>query len=457
LASGAFGPMSGPGMVPPPPPPAGTTRGERWTLGILAAVALAVAAAGVTWQSWDMVRSGHRPMLQGWDDTFYYAWLPAVVLDHTLDFSRELERGGTVDPAAQRVWEAQPRTAAGLLPVKYPPGWAIGSLPFFLAAWGLAPAHATGFEPVFFAWVWLGQLLYAGLGLFLAARIIRRLVPAAPAGIAVLALWLASPLVYYQTARLSMSHSQVFVLAVGSFWLALRILDRRDSAATWLALGFTAGLLVVTRNVAGLYLLFPAAVVALRLRRGLPGVLLVLGAALPLGAQLLAWKAVFGSWFAYSYGSEHFWFIDLHFLSLFLSPRHGWFYWHPLTLLGTVGFLAWGWHRRIAWPWMASFLAVALLNAAWPNWWLGSSFGNRGLEVANFFAMVGLAVVAAAARARPGARRALYAAVSLAIAYNLVLLALFLTRRISNEDAVSYSDTRVAIARWIEGAPPNPR
>ncbi len=456
MASGTFGPMSGPGMVPPPPPPPGSPRSERRTLGILVAVAVAVAAAGVGWQSWDMVRSGHRPMLQGWDDTFYYAWLPAVILHHHLDFSGEIARGGTVDPAARRAWEAQPRTATGLLPVKYPPGWAIGSLPFFLAAWCLAPAHPTGFEPVFLIGVWLGQLLYAGLGLFLAAGIIRRLVPEAPAGSAVLALWLGSPLIYYQTARLSMSHSQVFVLAVGSFWLALRILDRRASGATWLALGLAAGLLVVTRNVAGLYLLFPAAVVALRLRRGPPAALLLLGLAVPLCLQLFAWKALFGSWLAYSYGSEHFWFIDLHFLSLFFSPRHGWFYWHPLTFLGMAGFLAWGWHRRIAWPWMASFLAVALLNSAWPNWWLGSSFGNRGLEVANFFAMVGLAVVAVAARARPAASRALHAAVSVAIAYNLVLLALFLTRRISTEAAVSYSDTRVAITRWIEGAPPNP-
>lgn len=418
---------------------------------LLVALCLAVAATAVSWTARDMFGPTHRPMLEGLDDSFYYFWLPAVVIDHDLDFSRQLALSGTVTASARNAALAQPRTATGLYPSKYPPGWALGSLPFFLAARVFAPAGSTGFEPVYLLAVWIGQMLYAAAGLWLAVLIIRRLVPGAPAAVAVLSVWLASPLVYYQTARVSLSHSQVFVLAMAVFWLTLLVVDGDQRGRVWAALGFSSALLVVTRNVAVVYLAFPAVLLFRDLRSGRAVGWFALGAAGPAAIQVVAWKMFFGSWIAYSYGNETFDFAHLHLTDVLFSPLHGWFYWHPLLLVGIVSFLWWTWRRPVGWPWAGSLGAILVLNAAWPCWWLGSSFGNRGFEVPVFWGMLGIAAVLRAAQRRPAWRRVLVGAVSLAVVWNLLLAALFLTRQIPREAPVTYADAGRALARWFAG------
>jgi len=415
---------------------------------VLGAFCLAVVMAGVIWQAWDMFGTRQRSMLQGWDDAFYYLWLPSVVIDHDLDFANQIRQCDAFTASTRQEALDQPRTATGLVPDKYPPGWALGSLPFFLAAHAVSPAGATGFEPVYVIAVWTGQLLYAAIGLCLAVGIVSRFFPPDLARLAVLAGWLASPLVYYQTARLAMSHSQVFALAMAIFWLSLRIAQGAAQPRHWVLLGFSSALLVVTRNAAAVYLVLPAVVAVPYLRSVRIGTWLALGAVVPVAVQLIAWKLLFGSWFAYSYGGEHLNFSALHLGEVLFSPRHGWFYWHPLLLAGIAGFLGWAWRRVAGWAWIVSLGATVMLNAAWPTWWLGSSFGHRGFEVPTLFAMLGLAALGQLAHTRPLAWRILQCATMIAIAWNLVLLALFLTGHISREGPVTYGDVIQALGHW---------
>jgi hypothetical protein len=408
-----------------------------------------VAAAGVSWPAWDMFGESRRPMLQGWDDSFYYFWLPSVVIDHDVDFANQLAQSDTVDPAMRDLAPTLPRTKTGLLDSKYPPGWAAGSLPFFLAAHAFTPANATGFEPVYLVAVWLGQLLYAVIGLWLATKILARYFPANVAIVATLAGWLTSPLVYYQTARLSMSHSQVFTLAMVVFWVALRISDGETRPRFWMMLGFCAALLVVTRNVAVVYLALPGWVVARKLRAGSSFAWLLLGAAGPTALQLITWKLFYGSWIAYSYGGERFNFGELHLGEVLFSPLHGWFYWHPVTLAAVGAFLAWAWPRAEGRAWLISLGSIVVLSAAWPTWWLGSSFGYRGFEVPTLFAMIGLALLMTIVRHRSRLQAALAAVVGIAIVWNLALLALFLTQRIPREEPVTYRHAAQALLKWL--------
>jgi len=415
---------------------------------LLVILCAAVAAAGSIWQAWDMFGPAKRPMLQGWDDSFYYYWLPSVVIDHDLDFSNQLAQSGTVTPAARDEGLAQSRTATGLIPNKYPPGWALGSLPFFLLAHIFSSAGATGFEPIYLLCVWCGQLLYAAAGIWLAIKILTRFFPESIASFGVLLGWLASPLVYYQTARLSMSHSQVFALAMAAYWLALQIADGDSRRRIWMLLGFCAALLVVTRNVSVVYLAFPGLILAKKLRSAGSALCLGLGAAGPVAMQMIAWKILYGSWLFYSYEGERFDFTQWHLVDVLFSPRHGWFYWNPLMLVGVVGFSAWAWHRTNGIAWLVSLGAATALNAAWPTWWLGSSFGHRGFEVATFFAMVGLAVLLNATVLRPFLRQLLVTMIALAITWNILLLALYCTRRISHEQPVTYAEVARALANW---------
>lgn len=418
---------------------------------LLLLVCLAATAAGVAWQAWDMFSPARRPMLQGWDDSYYYFWLPSVIIDHDVDFSNQLTQSRTMDPGMSDLALAQPRTATGVIANKYPPGWALGSLPFFLAAHVAGPPHPTGFEPVYLGAVWLGQLMYAAAGAWLAIRIVSRYFARPVAETAVLAGWLASPLLYYQTARLSMSHSQVFALAMAVFYVALRIQDGDQRRRAWLWLGFCATLLVVTRNICAIYLIAPAWIVLRHLRSARAAAWLAAGAIVPAAVQIAAWRSVYGSWLAYSYGGERFDFHQLHVREILFSARHGWFYWHPLLLVGIGGFAAWACRRAEGRGWLVSLGLVVLLNAAWPMWWLGSSFGHRGFEVATFFAMLGLAALLAHAAPRPAWRRAAAVLIAGAIAWNLALGALFLTQRIPREDPVTYADAAQAVANWVAG------
>lgn len=423
-------------------------RPQRSTAALIA-VCATIAVSAIVWKAWDMFGPSRRPMLQGWNDSFYYFWLPAVVINHDVDFSKPLAISGTVTAAAREAGLTQPRTVTHRFPNKYPPGWALGSLPFFLLAHALAPAGATGFEPIYLLSVWAGQMLYAALGLWLAALIIRRLFPSAPSGVIVLAVWLASPLIYYQSARLSLSHSQVFALAMAVFWLTLKIADGDRRDRMYFALGLTSALMVITRNIAAIYILFPAMLLLRPPPAARSLVALALGIAGPAALQMLAWKLIFGSWIAYSYEGERFDFSDMRLLDVLFSPRHGFFYWHPLMLAGLAALLWWSIRSAIVRPWIVSFVVITVLNAAWPCWWFASSFGSRGFEVPIFFAMVGLAALFVWAQSRPVWRTLAIATVGVAIAWNLALFGLFLTRRIPQETAVTYADDVRALISWV--------
>jgi hypothetical protein len=266
---------------------------------------------------------------------------------------------------------------------------------------------------------------------------------------AVLVGWLASPQIYYQTVRLAMSHGQVFTLGLVTFWLSLKIHDCKARTWHWGLFGFCAALLVVTRNVAAVYLLLPGYIVALNLRSFRAGAALILGAAVPLLVQLGAWKIMFGSWLVYSYGKERFDFTHLHLVEVLFSPRHGWFYWHPLLLPAIAAFVSWARQEIAGRIWVGSLALNTMLYAAWPTWWLGLSFGHRGFELATFFAMVGLAWLMKTTQNRPNARYLLQTVFVTAIVWNLLLFAMFIPHRIAGEDAVTYGDMLKALGHWV--------
>ncbi len=415
---------------------------------LLIALCVAVAAVGVAWPAWDMFGPERKPILQGWDDSFYYFWLPSVVIDGDLDFTNQLEQASTLHSGVRDDALSAPRTDTGFVVNKYPPGWALGSLPFFLVAHAFAPADSTGFEPIYLSAAWFGQLLYAAAGLWLACRIVARFFPATAAS-ATLIVWLASPLIYYQTARLSMSHSQVFVLAVLAFWCALRIRESDAPVRIWALLGFASAMLFVTRNVALIYLAMPAALILPHLRSFRAIAALLAGALIPAALQLLAWRILFGSWIAYTYGGERFDFSQLYLFEVLFSPRHGWFYWHPLLLPAIAAFAIWGWRRLEGITWLFSLVVIVFLHAAWPTWWLGSSFGYRAFEVPTLFAMIGFAALLTAAARRKSLHLIATIAALLAVVWNLALFALFLTQRIPRQEAVTYSDAAHALLRWF--------
>lgn len=414
---------------------------------ILTVLCLLVTGFSLTYFSWHLFTEKHRPLVRGIDNNYYFFWLPAALIDHDLDFNRQLARSPSLPKEDRDAELAEPLTAAGHRANKFPLGWALASAPWFEAAHLFSRAcgwPTTGWEPPYQIALWLGQLCYAWLGLWFAWRVLVRLFPPRESALALLLTWLASPLVYYQTAGLSMTHSQVFALVAAAVWLGGKIAE--DPRTRWYAaLGFVSGLLFVTRFTAVVYLLIPALPVATAWRREpaaprrLSALAAILaGASPPVFLQLLAWKFIYGTWFVYSYDQEGFHFTDPHLWDVLFSPLHGFFYWHPLMAVGLAGVALWGIANFRHWPWLAAFFLVYVLNASWWCWWFGGSFGGRSFEGCVLLVMTGLAWLFVAAKKRPKLHAALFALASLAAVWNVALLALFLSKRIPSETAVTW-------------------
>ena len=425
---------------------------------LLAAAVLGIAA--VLHQGWDMfLRTPPRLMLQGSDDSFYYFWIRSAVIDGDFDFQNELESAPTMErPASERAL-AEPLTAAGRVRNKYPVGWAAASWPFFLAAHAIAVAvglPADGWQPIYFVAIWLGHLGYTLTGLWAAKRVLMRFMDAESAAIGVLAGWLCSSLLYYQTARISMPHGLAFSLMALLYERSLRCQDDPGSKSAWLQVGALAGLLVITRPICAPYLLFPFFIAirqlfhpAARLHaiRGL-GLAAIAGAAF-LALQLLAQRQVYGAWTFDTYDGETFHFFRPRIMESLFSPQHGWLYWHPFLLIGLGGFFAGVARGRFPGAWLAALVLVVYINSSWWCWWWGSSFGNRSFEGATLFAMAGWGSVWAWSLRPQILRRAVIAALALGVIANALLLGLFLRGAISRGDAVTYLDMWRALVRII--------
>jgi hypothetical protein len=333
-------------------------------------------------------------------------------------------------------------------------GWAILTLPFYVVAdlvvsagrgahlWSLAN---DGFNPVYQICIQIGHVLLALLALRLAIAVVSVWVDnraAATAG--VVCTWAASPLLYYQSANVSMSHGAAFfAIAVMAYSL---VRTRRPTAnfSWWLMAGAGWGLATVVRYQLAVFIL-PAIWSAwsspdtLRARaRAL--LLFAAGAAPFLLLQSFAWHSVYGEWFVFSYGAEgeSFHWGNPALISSLLSPWHGLFYWHPFLLVGLAGMLSWTWQRPgSAIAWTAVFAATIYLNAAWWCWWFASAFGSRGYDAALLPVMAGVGWLFA--RMKPNARALIWGASILLGTWNFYLAVLYRTGAISRSAPVKWT------------------
>ena len=349
-----------------------------------------------------------RSSIQGFDDCYYYFWLRSVMVDHDVDFSKDVACYNTWDPATRdHVLFQEQRTSLGLIRNKYPVGWALSGVPWFMAAdlvsggLYLAGMHVPldGWGRIYQAALMLGQAVYAFLSLWFAHQIITRLAPSRHTLPVMLLAWLASPLFIYQTIHLSMSHNVMFFAVTGAYYFCLRLSGKPELWRYWVIAGFFCALTILVRYQGALLLIYPAALwlcIVIRQPRLLWQACLGGGCfLLTLLPQLIAWKLLYGSFIVYSYAGEKFFWLHPHLWDVLFSPLHGWFNWHPAMAAGSLGFFYWVWRQKslIAWCFLASYLAYMLTNAAWGTWWFGASFGARAFEASTLFVMIGAAYV----------------------------------------------------------------
>lgn len=321
--------------------------------------------------------------LIGSDGFFYYAILRSAVLDADLHFGNDYELLGL---------PKQPQTPMGLPANQFAVGASLLWLPFFLLAHGLSlalssmgvPAAADGASYVYQSFVCAGTILYASAGFFLAYRAAGRYCRPRPAAGATLALWWATPAIYYIIAEPSMSHG-LSVFTMGLFLYLWRPMAERGLLA-WAALGGAAGLAALVRWQEGLVALIPLGELVWRVARretapARAGACLCVYAAailLVFSPQMAFWNALYGSPLTMPQGERFMnWFSPAPLKTLF-STRHGLVAWHPVFAAALAGLFA---LRRRSRPLAAAvlflFLAQLYVNSAVERWWADDAFGGR--------------------------------------------------------------------------------
>jgi hypothetical protein len=249
----------------------------------------------------------------------------------------------------------------------------------------------------------------------------------------VAALWLGTPVLYYMTVAPAFSHGcSLFAVAL-LLWLWLRARTRPDaSLAGWAAVGAAAGLAGLVREQDLLFVAVPAADLAWRIVREGPrgralARLAILGAAAAAAfvPQLLAYRAVNGSFGPshlvarkMSYGSPHA-------LQVLFDPSHGLFAWSPLLFVAAAGLVLAA--RRMPGP--VALLAGGLLLQVWINgavdsWTQAGAFGSRRFVSCTAVFAWGLAALVEAAQPRLG-RTAVAAGLAVFVWWNVSLMVQF--------------------------------
>lgn len=415
-------------------------------------IAIVLSLGLVSYQGWDMVVKGGEPILQGHDDTGYFLWLNSWALDGDNDLANNLANLSTLSEDIREEWLNRVHPSSGKVLDKYPVGWAVLNWPVYKVTYLIHRQFSediTGTEPIYFAVIWSFQWVIAFVSLLISLKILRRYFASEAAQWALLVTWLASPLLYYQTARLGLAHNQAYFLTVLLIWLSLE-LKEKNTRIHWFAIGLSSGLLLITRLTSICYLLIPAWFCWLQLKSGKLSdfkkpALAALAGAIPILFQMSVWNDTYGSPVVFSYTGETFSFLTPALFGALFSDRHGLFNWHPLLFIGAGGWLI-GTFRAKIFPkvWTVSFAAIVYLNSAWWCWWFGSSFGNRAYEGSMLFFMAGLGFCYDRFQKTPWKLTALKATAWIAIFWNIYLLSEYLTNRFDRGLPVSFIERLTA-------------
>jgi hypothetical protein len=389
------------------------------------------------------------PRVRGADEIEYFSYLPSLVFDHDLDFGDEYRYFHDRDPEGLAGFKAtflDRREPATGRHINFGPiGSALLWSPFYLlahagtlAARALGAAVAAdGMSTPYQAAACAASALYGFLGLLLVHAVLVRYGGWADgvATLAVLGLWLGTPVLYYMTLAPAFAHTSSLFAVSLLVWLWLRARAKGDGGRTrdWALVGLAGGLCALVREQDGLFLAIPLlwlAYDAARRRawgRGLAraGALGAV-ALLTVVPQLLTYRALTGRFGPSRLVTRKVSYWSPHFFEVLFDPGHGLYAWTPLLLLATAGLGLALWQRRDA---VTALLAVGLLLQVWINgalesWTQAGAFGSRRFVAATPLFAWGLAALLAAARSALG-RVPVAAALALFVWWNVSLMVQF--------------------------------
>jgi hypothetical protein len=440
----------------------------RRVLGLIAAFGAALFALLLLADG--LQPSGRRLLkLSGADPISYYAVSHSLLFDRDLDLTDEYDRLRPGPSFAAELFSAVPET--GRPRSVFPIGFSLLEIPFLAAGHLVAVAAGDagdGYSQAEITAFFAGVLAFLCLGLAFLYLFLRGLAaeldPGSAGGwaaLATLAVWPSTTLLYYSFTLLS--QIAAFMATSFFFWAWWRA-RRGDRLRPWLLAGAAAGLMFLCRWQDALFLSVMAGDEAAHLQRWdgprLRSRLGFLGAfAACCSPQLLAWKAIFGSFFAVPQGWDFFAFPPPHLWRVLVSSQNGWLTWTPAVALGLGGLVLLARRRpRLGVPLLAAVVLQWVMVASLVRSWHGHLFGMRTLTSCVVLVAAGLLVLLQ--HASPAGRGALGLFLAACSAYTLTFAAQYRLDMVPREDRLTLRELigdRVAPGRawerrraWLE-------
>lgn len=411
--------------------------------------------------------------LQG-DGFYYFAYPRSLVFDRDLDFTNDYKLLGLGDKPHlfQPTPTGHAQSAATVGPALI---WA----PFFAAGHGVAVylgardpnVTANGISFPYRQAVCVAGLVYGLIGCWFMFRLSAEYFDARLAATAVAIVVAGSFMLWYMLKEPSMTHAPSMAAVAGFAWMWAVTRDRRTTRQ-WIGLGAIAGLMTLLRWQNLLFAVLPAwdAVATLfvawkrsqaeTVRRTIAnGLLFTAAATIVFIPQMLAWRAIYGSWFAVSPLGPQIRFLDPQLVDILWSSRNGLLSTSPALYFGALGLIALAWQRpAIGAP---AILAVALMtyfNASIQDWWGSSSFGGRRFDgtIPLFCLGFAQALVIALAFLRRYPAAALGILASFPVLWNLSLMSATNTGAVRIGEAASFGDVMSAQTRVLHNWFGNP-
>lgn len=272
---------------------------------------------------------------------------------------------------------------------KYFAGVAVLLTPFFLAAHAYVQATggvANGYSPPYEHAIALAALVYLFLGLLALRKVLLRMgISDRTTAVLLLVLGFGSQLAQYTAVQPGWSH--VYSFALFAVFLLLTQQVALAPRLRWMAAwGAVLGLIVLVRPVNGLVLLAVPVVLGegtapfIRhfLQRPAGAALTVLAGACVVAVQPLLWYAQVGSFLAYGYKGEGFYWGRPAIFQVLFGFRRGLFLWTPVLIPAALSVLFLLRHDRYrALASALYWVAITYVISCWWIWYYGSGFGAR--------------------------------------------------------------------------------
>jgi hypothetical protein len=370
------------------------------------------------------------PKIRGADEIEYFAYLRSAAFDHDLEFGNEYAYFHARDPQGLAGFKAtfldlrEPATGAHInfaplgTALLWAPAYLVAHLGVLAARALGAAVEADGLSRPYVMAACYASWAYGMAGLVLVhatlARFGRFGEEAAWATAAV--LW-GTPLLYYVTLGPGFSHAASLFVVSLLLWLTLRQRAAGMTVGGAALVGAVGGLAALVREQDGLLLAAPALLVAAdgwRERRLGAGLLRLAAmgacAVLAFTPQLLAYRAINGTYGPSRLVARKMSYLSPHALEVLFDPAHGLFAWAPLLLLATAGLAAAAWRARGSDPVPLALLAALSLqvwiNGSVDSWTQAGAFGSRRFVSSTPMLAWGLAALLAVAVPRWGRRMA---------------------------------------------------